>query len=430
MIRRTAIALFALAAFGAAWSATAGVAAAASSRYVVLLRHGATATNVEDVASHQGVRSSHRYGAAVKGFSAALDPAQVAALRRSPLVDLVVPDRVVAEASGAVVPLASGDSLPPGIRRVGAATPSLVHAAADGPVAVLDTGLDMTNRDLNAVAGTNCIKPGAAPQDDNGHGTNLGGIIAARNNGTDVTGVAPGTPLYAVKVLDRSGKGTLSQILCGIDWVTSHAAALGIRVANASFSGAGANDGACGATNKDVEHRAICNSVAAGVTYVAAAGNGAQGLERTVPAAYPEVLTTTAMTDTDGLAGRLGRAPACVKGEADDRYAAYSNWAATAAAQAHVVSAPGTCVASDKIGGGTSVYWGTSQAAPHVAGAVALCLGSGGVPGPCAGLTPDAVIARIRADAANAAAGTGFTGDPVSPLSGRFYGYLVRADAY
>jgi subtilisin family serine protease len=288
----------------------------------------------------------------------------------------------------------------------------------------------MTNRDLNAVAGTNCIKPGAAPQDDNGHGTNVGGIIAARNNGTDVTGVAPGTPLYAVKVLDRSGKGTLSQLLCGIDWVTSHAAALGIRVANASFSGAGANDGACGATNKDVEHRAICNSVAAGVTYVASAGNGAQGLERTVPAAYPEVLTTTAMTDTDGLAGRLGRAPACVKGEADDRYAAYSNWAATAAAQAHVVSAPGTCVASDKIGGGTSVYWGTSQAAPHVAGAVALCLGSGGVPGPCAGLTPDAVIARIRADAANAAAGTGFTGDPVSPLSGRFYGYLVRADAY
>jgi subtilisin family serine protease len=145
-----------------------------------------------------------------------------------------------------------------------------------------------------------------------------------------------------------------------------------------------------------------------------------------VPAAYPEVLTVTAMSDTDGLAGAVGGAPRCVKGEADDRYGSYSNYAVGAAAAIHTIAAPGTCVVSDKPGGGTATYTGTSQAAPHVAGAVALCKGSDGVAGPCAGLTPAATIERIRADAAAAATmANGFAGDPLRPLTGRQYGNLV-----
>ena len=137
------------------------------------------------------------------------------------------------------------------------------------------------------------------------------------------------------------------------------------------------------------------------------------------------------MSDTDGAPGGLGKAPSCKSGEADDRYASYSNYAVGTAAIAHTVAAPGTCVVSDRLGGGTSTYYGTSQAAPHVAGAVALCIGNGSVDGPCAGLAPAAVITRVRADAAAfATVANGFSGDPLRPLTGRYFGYLAYAGGY
>ena len=135
-----------------------------------------------------------------------------------------------------------------------------------------------------------------------------------------------------------------------------------------SITALGANDNACGDANKDAEHKAICGSVAAGVTYVAAAGNSGANFANYVPAAYPEVLTVTAMSDSDGIAGAKGAAPSCKKGEKDDTYATYSNYAVAASEQGHTIAAPGTCVVSDAPGGKTAVYYGTSQAAPHVAG--------------------------------------------------------------
>jgi len=401
----------------------AGAAVAEADPYVVTLEPDA---NVDAVVRDARLPAPKlRFESALNGFSVDLNRTQVDRLVGDPAVVAVEPDAEI-QAHG-MEALAQGESVAAGIRRAGAATLTLAHQSAGVGVAVLDTGVDLANPDLDAVTGTNCVKPGTPAQDDNGHGTNVAGIIAARNDGKGVVGVAPGTRVYAVKVLNNRATGTLSQFLCGIDWVKANAAALNLRVANMSIGGMGADDGSCGAVNKDAEHKAICAATAAGVTFVVSAGNNGTDFKSTVPAAYREVLTATAITDTDGLPGAIGPA-SCTRKELDDRVGTYSSYAVSAASAAHVIAAPGTCVVSTGLGGKTSTYTGTSQAAPHVAGAVALCFGSGGLPGPCDGLAPADVIARVRADALAGAAG--FLGDPLRPLTGKVFGPLVSASLY
>ena len=433
LLRLAAAAALALAGWpvvpaGAASRAPDGATAdtASAGGFVVVLRDAVDAAGVTDrLEKATGFTADRRYGAALKGFAARLTDTQIARLRADPEVSAVVPD--IPFHADALGPVAARETVPPGIRRVRAATTTQASAAANGAVAVIDTGLDLANTDLNAVSAVNCIKPGTSAQDDNGHGTHVAGTLAGRNTGGGVVGVAPGTKLYAVKVLDLRSSGTLSSILCGIDWVTRNAAALDIRVANMSVGAAGKDDGACGQVDGDPLHAAICRSVETGVLYVASAGNTGVDFAQQAPASYGEVLTVAAMTDTDGLPGAKGAAP-CVKGEADDRARVSSNFGVTAAQSAHLVAAPGTCILSSKRGGGTATMSGTSMAAPHVAGVAALCLGSGGAAGPCSGMSPAQTIAKVRADAElSARSGWGYTGDPLRPLTGKVYGFAVSA---
>jgi subtilisin family serine protease len=385
-----------------------------------------------------GFSDELRYRHALEGFSAELSPQEARQLEAEPAVVSVEPDRLVQ--ASASVPLASGEPTPPaGVRRIGAASSSTVREASSANVAVIDTGIHLTHPDLNAAAGKNCVNTSAAPQDDNGHGTHVAGTIAAKNDGAGVVGVAPGTKVYAAKVLNSSGSGSWSQIICGIDWATGTRTDADpnndIAVANMSLGGLGSSSDnqPCGSTS--ALHQAICNSTEAGVTYAVAAGNDGWEFPHPtspdVPAAYDEVVTVTAITDTDGQPGAAGSAPSCRGGEADDRYASFSNYSDNPADDAHTVAAPGVCVKSTWLSNGYNTISGTSMATPHVAGVIALCLGEGGASGPCAGLTPAQIVAKIHADAESqttADPGYGFSGDPLhQPVSGRYYGYLSWA---
>jgi subtilisin family serine protease len=152
-------------------------------------------------------------------------------------------------------------------------------------------------------------------------------------------------------------------VICGIDYVTAHADQ--IEVANMSLGGGGEDDGNCGRTNGDAQHQAICESVAAGVTYAVAAGNDSADAAESTPAAYDEVITVSALADFNGQPGG-GAAPTC-RQDVDDTFADFSNYGSDVD-----LVAPGTCITSTWMNGGYDTISGTSMASPHVAGGAAL----------------------------------------------------------
>src|SRR5258706_3524356 len=383
--------------------------------YVVVLADGTDVrTKVDELERAHGFQAEHRYTASIVGFAARLAPRQRDAIARDPSVAAIHEDKATHLAPPARSTRAA--ALATGVRRIGGGT----KAATGVAVAVLDTGVDLTHPDLAALAGTNCVgganRRTTAVSDGHGHGTHVTGTIAGKGG----IGVAPGTTVYAVQVLDDQGRGSTSQLICGIDWVTANAERLGIRVASLSLGMPGQPDGDCGRSSRDVLHKAICKSVEAGVVYVVAAGNDAGDIAGDVPSGYPEVLAVTAMSDSDGAPGGRGGTATCGARERDDTFASFLNYASDAGGAGHLIAAPGACIRSAWPGGGYRTISGTSMAAPHVAATVALCIAGGR----CTG-APAAVIRRVRADAA--AHGDGFAGDEHGALVRRHYGALVWA---
>jgi subtilisin len=186
--------------------------------------------------------------------------------------------------------------------------------------------------------------------------------------------VAPGVRLWAVRILDSAGNGLISWYICGLDWITAQRdpddpSRPLFEAVNMSVAKAGADDHQCGLVNADLMHQAICRLVASGVTVVAAAGNNGFSASKLKPASYNEVITVSALADTDGKPGGLG-GPLCYSWggyDRDDTFADFSNYGGDVD-----LIAPGKCIWSTLPGNRYGYMSGTSMAAPHVTGAVAL----------------------------------------------------------
>ena len=343
----------------------------ATGRYIVLLDPTAdTASVITRHGKRDGVKADRRFDRAVRAFSAKLDAGQRQALRSDPSVVAVVPDEVIG---------ITAQTTPTGVSRVGArlsATANIdnVDERVTADVAIVDTGVAM-HPDLNVVGGVNCsTSDRSAWQDQNGHGTHVAGTVAAIDNTTGVVGVAPGARIWAVRILNADGYGLLSWYVCGLDWILAQRDPLDaslprIEAVNMSVAKSGSDDRNCGLTNKDVLHQAICRLYKGGITVVAAAANESGSAAGYVPAAYNEVITVSALADTDGKSGGLGGNRCFSWGtyDVDDTFADFSNFGSDVD-----IIAPGKCIWSTIRGPSYGYSSGTSMAAPAVTGAVAL----------------------------------------------------------
>jgi subtilisin family serine protease len=143
-----------------------------------------------------------------------------------------------------------------------------------------------------------------------------------------------------------------------------------------SLGGYGYDDGNCGKTNLDAMHVAICRAVEDGVTFVVAAGNSGVDLSQSstfVPASYEEVITASALGDSDGQP--CGRGLVTKYGP-DDDFPWWSNYASSPVDLSHLIAAPGVSIYSTYKGGGYATLSGTSMASPHLAGSAALYIAS------------------------------------------------------
>lgn len=350
-----------------------------ASPFIVVLADGAGGTGrgkaIDRVTARHGLGAERRFENLLGGFSANLNPGQARALAADPEVTAVVPDDPIE---------LTAQSMPTGVARIGGRVSpvALIDGAdtrVDADVAVVDTGIDPTQPDLNVVGGVNCTSSDRnAWQDENNHGTHVAGTIGAKDNDLGVVGVAPGVRLWAVRILDASGSGLLSWYICGLDWIAAQRDPADgskplIEAVNMSVAKWGTDDGACGSRNGDLLHGAICRLVDSGVTVVAAAGNDAGPAASRVPAAYDEVITVSALADTDGRPGGLGGDRCFSWGtyDVDDTFADFSNYGPDVD-----LIAPGKCIWSTKPGNTYGWSSGTSMAAPHVTGAAALYLAS------------------------------------------------------
>ena len=250
-----------------------------------------------------------------------------------------------------------------GLARIGALTSLNNNATGSGIiVGILDTGIDLDNPEFSGRISPNSsnITEGAAVSVDdlNGHGTAVASIIGAAKNDSGIHGVAPSSTLL-VKKLNNGGGIVISNVANGINSAVTN----GARVINMSF---GADPPALPSST---ERNAMQNAINQGVILVVASGNSS----------LSEVLDMGRLSNCTGTTGGKcngfnanGRMIVVNAVTSSNAATAFGNECGDTASACMV--APGDGVGVTLIGGGSGTGSGTSFAAPHVTGALAVIL--------------------------------------------------------
>ncbi|NQX71732.1 alpha/beta fold hydrolase, partial [Paenibacillus alba] len=146
-------------------------------------------------------------------------------------------------------------------------------------IAIIDTGIDLNNQDLQIIGGASFI--GDSYQDDNGHGTKIAGIIGAKVNGVGIKGLAPAARIFALKASDSQGQGSYSQVISAIDWAIANK----MNIINISL---------VGSENSQALQEAINKAWDAGILITASVGNSGDSNIR-YPAKYPQSIAVGAI---------------------------------------------------------------------------------------------------------------------------------------
>lgn len=326
--------------------------------YIVVLKEEGRNPSavVKEHERHFGARPRALYAHALKGYAATIPTERVSDVRRDGDVAYVVPDVTVSVAN---------QQLPWGMNKIDAERSSTASGDGRGAISnvrtyVVDTGVDKAHPDLNVVEHLNFA--GGRNADCHGHGTQVAGTLAAKDNVRAVVSAAPRAPVTALKVLGCDGSGSASSVIKAVDWITAHARRP--AVANLSLSGSASR----------ALDDAVRRSAARGIFYAVAAGNDSTDACRRSPA-------RAGAGTSNGIATVAATT-------SSDREASFSNFGPCVD-----LWAPGVQITSTRRGGGMTSMSGTSMASPHVAGGGALKLS--GAPA----ASPSAVEAAIREQA-------------------------------
>src|SRR5215216_6823034 len=321
-------------------------ATAIPGRYIVVFKPGTPAESVSAEAENArglGAQVDFVYESALTGFAGNIPEQALLGLSHNPNVDFIEADQVITIDT-------TQSPATWGLDRIDQHNRPLTNSytynyTGTGVTAyIIDTGIRISHNQFGGRAsyGYDFVGNDSNADDCNGHGTHVAGTV-----GGSTYGVAKGVSLKAVRVLNCAGSGSWSGVIAGIDWVTSNHQAGQPAVANMSLGGS-----ASAAVDT-----AVNNSIADGVSYAIAAGNGnfvgiAQDACKSSPARVPAAMTVSATDQNDRKASWAN-------------YGKCVDW-----------FAPGVGITSAWIGsvGATATISGTSMATPHTAGVAALYL--------------------------------------------------------